>query len=167
MSSINMVFLLLLTVAIISFIEAVPITENIISTCDADYDEYRLCSQSISSPAGCKETKFNLSNTNTSKTCTSVNLFWNYPVDNLTTIIETPFTQKKQAYKLYIDNEQLTPYISHVYRILNGKETEVTTTDKILIQHSDANYQVILKFQGPPTLYYYGVFINYNITVVS
>jgi hypothetical protein len=81
----------------------------------------------------------------------------------LTAIIDTPFTEKKQAYKLFIENEQLQPYISHVYRILDGRETEVTTTNKTLIQYSDANYQVILKFEGPPTLYYYGVFINYYI----
>jgi hypothetical protein len=161
-----MVFLLLLTVVIISIIKAVPITENIIHSCDAEYDAYQLCSESINAPTGCKETKLNLANTNTSKTCTSVHLFWNYPVDNLTAIIETPFSQKKQAYQLYIDNEQLKPYISHVYRVLNGQETEVTTTDKTLIQYSDASYQVILKFEGPPTLYYYGVFINYKITTM-
>ncbi len=28
---------------------------------------------------------------------------------------------------------------------------------------SDEYYQVILKFEGQPTLFYYGVFINYNI----
>jgi hypothetical protein len=148
---------------IISIIKAVPITENIIHSCDAEYDDYQPCSWSISSPPDCKETKLNLTKTNISKTCTSVHLFWNYPVDNLTAIIDTPFTEKKQAYKLFIENEQLQPYISHVYRILDGRETEVTTTNKTLIQYSDANYQVILKFEGPPTLYYYGVFINYNI----
>jgi hypothetical protein len=151
---------------IISIIKAAPITENTVhNSCDAEYDVYQPCSVLLISPPNCKETKLNLTNTNTSKTCTSVNLFWSYPIDNLTTIIATPFTQKKQAYQLYIDNEQLKHYISHVYRILNGQETEVTTTDKTLIQDSDANYQVILKFQGPPKLTYYGVFINYNVVV--
>jgi hypothetical protein len=166
MRSITVFYILLLTIVIGSFVQAVPVTENIIHSCDAYYYDYGLCSDSISSPPGCKETKLDLANTNTSKTCTSVHLFWNYPVANLTTIIETPFTQKKQAYILYIDNAQLKPYISHVYRIVNGQETEVTTSDKTLIQYSDANYQVILKFEGPSTLYYYGVFINYNIVTM-
>jgi hypothetical protein len=43
----------------------VPITENIIHSCDAEYDEYQLCSESINAPTDCKETKLNLANTNT------------------------------------------------------------------------------------------------------
>jgi hypothetical protein len=51
---------------------------------------------------------------------------------------------------------------SHVYRVFNNEETEITTQDAKLIQYSDSNYQVILKFQGPSHLSLYGVNINYD-----
>ena len=145
-----------------SLATTVPTTITPVHSCDAKRGGYTQCSAPISSPAGCKETKLDLTNTNTSKACTSVSLFWGYPIGNLTTIFATPFTQKKQAYNLHIDNEKLKSSIFHVYRLQNGQEKEVTTTAKTLIQHSDDNYQVILKFSGPRSLLTYGVFINYN-----
>ena len=161
-----MVFSLPVIIVILSIIKAAPATQHTVRSCKARYTEYE-CSLSISSPSllNCKETQFNLIETETSKVCTSAQLFWNYPVNNLTITITTPFTSKKQAYTVSIDNEELQVAVFHVYRILNGQETEVTTNDTTLVQDSDANYQVILKFQGPPTLTYYGVFIRYTAIV--
>jgi hypothetical protein len=81
-------------------------------------------------------------------------------------IIETPFTQKKQAYTIYFDNKSMNEAASHVYRVFHGQETEVTTTDSKLIQYSDANYQVILKLQAPSQMSLYGVFINYEVSAM-
>ena len=80
----------------------------------------------------------------------------------MTFIVETPFTQSKQGYILYIDNVQLAQGISRVFRIFNNQETEVTTRGDKLIQYSDANYQIILKFEGPKQLSRYGVVIDYK-----
>jgi hypothetical protein len=54
--------------------------------------------------------------------------------------------------------------VSHVYRIFHHQETAVTTKEKILIQYSHSNYQIMLKFQSPPHLSRYGVDIYYNST---
>ncbi|CAF1580642.1 unnamed protein product [Rotaria magnacalcarata] len=64
---------------------------------------------------------------------------------------------------LSFDNDHMMGAISNVYRLIDGKETEVTTTASKLIQYADSNYQVVLKLQGPPNLFYYGVFIDYEV----
>jgi hypothetical protein len=156
-------FLLLVTVTVISLVRSAPVTNGTIDSCDDRFYPAGQCSGIIESNGTCQESKFNLGNTNIS-TCISVELFWSYPIDNLTITIETPFTKKQQAYTIYINNEKLQGAIAHIFRVFNGQETEVTTTDKRLIQYSDANYQVILKFQTPPTPVYLGVFINYEVT---
>ena len=56
------------------------------------------------------------------KSCTEVNLSWDYPTNNLTIIIETPFTQQHQPYAVNLDNYWL--FGVQPYRILNGKEIE-------------------------------------------
>ncbi|CAF4255003.1 unnamed protein product, partial [Rotaria sordida] len=53
--------------------------------------------------------------------------------------------------------------ISNVYRVIDNQKIEVTTTDKKIILDSDSNYQVIVKFQGPPEMRTYGVNIHYDI----
>jgi len=117
----------------------------------------------VSFPNDCNSKILNLANTELAKSSTSVGLFWSYPVNTMTLIIETPFTQKREPYAISIDNEELKQAISHVYRVLNNQETEITTSDDKLVQKSDSNYQIILKFQGPPEMRYYGVRISYDI----
>lgn len=39
--------------------------------------------------------------------------------------------------------------ISHIYRIINNEEIEITADRHSLIQDSDSNYQIVLKFQAP------------------
>ena len=85
----------------------------------------------------------------------------------MTFIIETPLTQSKQGYIIYLDNIQLTQGISRVFRVFNSQETEVTTRGDKLIQYSDANYQIILKFEGPKQLSRYGVVIQYKTVPMS
>ncbi len=52
--------------------------------------------------------------------------------------------------------------VSHVYRVFNDQEDEITTKEKTLKQDSDKNYQIRLKFQGPTHLSRYGVNIDYK-----
>jgi hypothetical protein len=78
-------------------------------------------------------------------------------------IIETPFTEKQKAYAIYIANEGMMGPVEHIYRLINDQEIEITTTDSKLIQYSDSNYQIILKFQSPSEFTYYGVFIDYEV----
>ena len=150
------------TAILISLAQGIPIIGGGIDSCNARLDSYSPCYGTISSSGYCKVSILSLANTNVSA-CTSVRLFWSYPVGNLTMTIVTLFTQRQEAYKVSIDNEALNGAISHVYRLFNGEETEVTTNDNELVQDSDSNYQVIIKLQGPSQLTYYGVFINYKV----
>ena len=168
MASTLLFFVLLVTVVVEPIVLGIPVTDNgIDEPCEAELwenDAPYECSAVVSVRGECVAATLHLDRSKVSKLCTSVSLFWSYPVDNLTITIETPFTQKQQAYTLEFDNEQIMSYISHVYRFIDGKETEVTTHDSKLIQHSDSKYQIILKLEGPPTLTYYGVFVHYNVT---
>jgi hypothetical protein len=124
---------------------------------------YDTCNAGVNFPPDCNSMVLNLANTELARSCTSVKLFWSYPVKTMTLIIETSSTQKRESYAISMDNRRLKPAISHVYRVLDNQETEITTSDDRLIQESDSNYQVILKFQGPSEMTYYGVSINYDV----
>ncbi|CAF0943575.1 unnamed protein product [Rotaria sordida] len=113
------------------------------------------CWTGITSPRTCKSAILNLGDTKY-KSCTTVGLgWWSDSTNSLTINIETPFTQERQPYSIYLNNEQLKQFKDYdvkIYRILNGQETELISSDDVIIQSSDSNYQVILKFQGP-TMY--------------
>lgn len=131
--------------------------------CDARVDSFAACTATVSFSTGaCSSATANFTNTAYAH-CQAISFFWSYPQDNLTLIIETPFTSTRQPYTIYLDNEQLMTGVLHVYRVFNNQETEVTTRDKKLIQYSDANYQIILKLQGPSRLSRYGVNIDYQV----
>jgi hypothetical protein len=115
----------------------------------------------ISFSGDCRSTNVSLSNTEYAN-CTADRLFWSYPLYNMTLTIETLFTRQHQPFTIALDNVKLSTAISNVYRIINNQETDVTTHDKTLIQHSDSNYQIILKFQGPTRLTRYGINIEYK-----
>ncbi|CAF1006880.1 unnamed protein product [Rotaria sordida] len=121
------------------------------------------CWSSIVVPRSCESATFNLG-TMRFKLCTKVGFMWSYPLHNLTVTIETPFTQKRQPYAINIDNSLIKDYSIRIYRIIDGHETEVKSMDDVIVQDSDSNYQIILKFQGPSTIYYYGFPFNYNVT---
>lgn len=131
------------------------------ASCDTHISNLEKCSAVISFSGNCQSMIVNLSETEYAN-CTANQFFWSYPLNNLTLIIETPMTDERRAYTMSLNNEQLAGAISNVYRIINGKESEVTTHEKILRQDSDGNFQVILKFQGPKQLSRYGVNIDYT-----
>ncbi|CAF1452002.1 unnamed protein product, partial [Didymodactylos carnosus] len=92
-------------------------------------------------------------------TCDAVQFSWSYPMNNLTITIGTQYTYQRKPFTLYLDNRGQT-----IYRIHDGgQETEITSRDKVIIQYSDANYQIILKFQEADTIGPYLGFINYKV----
>ena len=145
----------------IGLVHSTPVGRN---SCEAKaFDSPGSCRSQIYLPKPCDAATLNLGTT-ALKSCTEVNLSWDYPTNNLTIIIETPYTQKHQPYAVNLDNYWL--FGIRTYRILNGKEIEVKSNDKIVTESSDSNYQVILKLQAPPTLSLYVLFFNYNVTKV-
>jgi len=81
---------------------------------------------------------------------------------NLTVNIEAAdYTNLKQPFTVSLSTTLGLP----AYRIYpNGQEVFIsnTTADQV-IQTSDENYQVVLKFQGPNRFSLYGAFIEYQI----
>ncbi|UJR18727.1 hypothetical protein I4U23_005634 [Adineta vaga] len=159
--SMTISFLLAILISI-AHVHSIPVSTGIADSCDVDFSSSGSCTGTISISRECQTAKLNLATTDIS-TCTSVGLFWSYPTNNLTLTIGTPFTKKQQAYQIEIDNKQFRGNIFHVYRIVNGQEIEVTTTDEKLVLNSDADFQIVLKLQGLPTTLSYGVFINYKV----
>lgn len=131
------------------------------SDCQIHIDNLADCSAVISTSGGCSSVTANLTDTVYAK-CQTTNFFWSYPLFNLTLIIETSFTQEKQIYSIDLDNAELAGAITHVYRIYNQNQIDITTKDKIITQKSDDNGQIILKFQGPTVLSRYGVNLSYK-----
>ena len=147
---------------LVILVHAVPITDGDGRSCNVQiYSSYE-CSATVSTSRSCQASHLSVANSSL-VSCKQVSMFWSYPMNNLTMTIETPFTQGHQQYTISVDNHQLMGAISHVYRVLNNKETEVTTTSPQLILNSDSNYQIILKVVAPPELMYYGVFIKYDV----
>nr|BAJ97444.1 predicted protein [Hordeum vulgare subsp. vulgare] len=132
-------------------------------SCESHLDTLDNCAGTISFSGYCYSSKIELHDTEFAK-CTGVYFFWSYPLNNMTLVIETPFTQKRQAFTVSLKTEALAGAVSHVYRIIDDKETDVTTREPVLAQDSDANYQVILKFQGPTHLSRYG--LNFNMSLL-
>jgi hypothetical protein len=114
-------------------------------------------------PQSCDSATLNLEGPHFTS-CTDVRLSWNYPMNNLTITIKTPFALRNQPYAVHID----TYYMGGIrlYRIRDGKETEVKSTDNVLVQLSDSNHQVILKLQAPSTPSLYVLFFNYKVTKI-
>jgi hypothetical protein len=135
-------------------------------SCETHISPLETCNAVVSTSGDCQSSTINLTNTEYAQ-CSSNNFFWSYPMKNMTFIIETPLTQSRQGYIMYLDNVQLSQGISRVFRLFNNQETEVTTRGDKLIQYSDTNYQIVLKFEGPDRLSRYGVVINYQTVPMS
>ena len=158
----RLVLLFFTLAACVAVANALAISNDHDQPCDARVDSFAACTATVSFPGGCSSSTANLTNTDYAR-CKTISFFWSYPQNNLTLIIETPFTSTRQPYTVYFDNEQLMSGVLHVYRLFNNQETEVTTRDKKLIQYSDSNYQIILKLQGPSRLSRYGVNVDYEV----
>jgi hypothetical protein len=149
MSSI-IIFLFLFSIVLV---QAGPIGDE---SCIAETLNSSLpCWTGVTSPRTCKSALLNLGKTHFISCSTIGSGWWSSSTNNLTIIIETPFTQQRQPYAIYLNNQQLKPFKRYdvkIYRIIKEQETELISTDDVIVQNSDSNYQVILKFQGP-TMY--------------
>lgn len=151
-------FLLLLSIGLA---QAIPIGDE---PCKAQINNSSgPCNGMIRVPYSCKSAIADLTTTGF-KSCDTVDFSWAYPLNNLTIFVVTPFTQQHQPYAIHVDNRPFKEYPMPIYRILDGKETEIKTTDDLIVEKSDSNYQVVLKFQAQTSVSYYLSFIRYNTT---
>lgn len=141
-----------------------PIAGSTNNSCVPDLFQFSRCHPTVSFDFDCRTSTFNLAQHRNISSCSSVNIFWSYPMNNLTVIIQTQWTQKHRPYTIHVRANYLKPQILHLYRINQGIEKEIKIRGKVIKEKSDKNYEVILKFQAPKTLQFYGVFIEYNVT---
>lgn len=153
------------SIILLSLICVLTIESKTTQSCEGQVDKLDSCMAVVQFPGDCDSAIVNLTNSDYAK-CNSSNFFWSYPLHNLTLVIETPFTTQHQQYAIYLDNKQAMSGVSHIYRIINKQEQDVTSKDETLIQYSDSNYKIILKFQGPNRLQRYGVNLQYNATAL-
>ncbi|CAF1363336.1 unnamed protein product [Rotaria sordida] len=150
------------SIVLLLLISVIIVENSVIKSCKAQVDKLDTCMSVVQFPGDCNSGIVNMTDTDYEK-CITMSFFWSYPLHNLTLIIKTPFTQQHQLYAIHLDNEQIMSAVSHVYRIFNNQEIDVTTKDKTLTQYSDSNYEIILKFQGPDRVHRYGVNIDYKV----
>jgi len=149
-------FLVLLSVG---FIQAIPIVDE---SCKVQiYDGSGPCAGTIWIPNGCTSATADLATTKY-ESCDAVDLTWAYPRNNLTIIVETPYTKQHQPYAISIDNIHFKQYPLPIYRIEDGHERQVKTAADVIVEKSDSNYQVIMKLEGEPVGYYLS-FFRYNV----
>lgn len=133
-------------------------------SCKPSVFDYSECSLTISGQTCCKSLKVKLDKYPKIKSCTSVEIFWSYPTNNLTLVIKTSATPARQPFRIRLAQQQLNSVISHVYRVVRNQETELkASNDGSSVVRSDSDYRVVVKFQGPSKLMFYGVFIKYDV----
>lgn len=140
-----------------------PIVFGVQDACEVQFRTYDTCSGTLTVKPECKSSMLNLTDSFTSQLCETTLFVWSYPSNNLTIIIETPFTKKHEKYAISLYNDRIIGVIPHVYRIIDGKEIDVTSKEQKLTQYSDSNYQIILKFQAPPSLTVKGADLAYDV----
>ncbi len=119
------------------------------------------CSGAIVVSRLCQSGTFHLEKT-PFKPCDALSFMWSYPINNLTAVIETPFTQQHQSYSINLNNGK--DYDIRKYVIVNGEEIEIKSSEDVIVLNSDSNYQIKLKFQAETTISYYASSIAYNVT---
>lgn len=134
---------------------------QISDSCHARTSSFAKCTATVMTD-GCEDSTLNLKDTEFAD-CDSIQFFWSYPQYNLTINIASAFTTKKTAFDVYLQNKEVRTGVNKIFRIRDGQETDETTSDDILVQHSDENYLCILKFVAPERLQRYGVNIDWEV----
>jgi len=106
---------------------------------------------------------FNTTTTDLSQLKDAVEIFWSYPTNTLTLIIETGYTAEQQDYSIALDAESMGDNVTRVDRIIDGNETEVKPENGKYMLESDSKGQVAIKLHSWPTMTTYGVYIRYQI----
>ena len=115
----------------------------------------------------CKAAVIRFAGTDLTKSCDSVNMFWNYPINNLTLIIDTPYTANKQAYAIRLNTGGLSSTFFRIYQVQKNSICKALKSRKgVITAKCDQDYQVGLKFQGPKYISLFGVFIQYSVVRV-
>ena len=94
--------------------------------------------------------------------CSEANIFWNYPMNNLTIVFTVP--QSKPFQFCLINSDSIYDDIP-VYRVTSSQETKVGKSSEKVCMQSDSTNSLTLKLVGPPKMKYYGVFVDFSITV--
>lgn len=94
--------------------------------------------------------------------CSEANIFWNYPMNNLTIVYSAP---KSASFNFCLTNSNSIYPDIPVYHVVLNQETKVIKSSNKVCMKSDATKSLTLKLVGPPQMKYYGVFIDYSITV--
>lgn len=140
----------------IILVESISIEED---PCEGQISKWSdECSGTIIVSRSCQSAFVHLGNTSF-KSCDHVYFMWSYPLNNLTMIIQTKFSEE---YQIHLDNEP--SYDIKKYQIENGKEIRLNSTAEFVTIKSDSNFQIKIKFQADTTISYYGFPIVYNVT---
>ncbi|CAF4939471.1 unnamed protein product [Rotaria sp. Silwood1] len=138
---------------------AAPVSNDV---CKANFFDQGTCEIGVGTSSSCQTSTLNLAESKLAS-CNSGSIFWNYPVNTLIVTIVTPYTQKRQPFFIRLDNEQMKLAISRVCQVSPQGSAELQPIGNIITAKSDSNYQVVLKFEAPSTLRFYGVFIKYTV----
>ena len=142
--------------SLIFFVESISIEED---PCEGQISKWSdECSGTIIVSRSCQSSFVHLGNTSF-KSCDHVYLMWSYPLNNLTMIIQTKFSEE---YQIRLDNQPT--YDIQKYQIVNGKEIRINSTEEFVTITSDSNFQIKMKLQAETTISYYGFPIVYNVT---
>ena len=106
---------------------------------------------------------FSFAGTESARFSGTVKIFWSYPRQPLTLIIETLLPEKKCPFEVNF-REGCMNQMQQVWQIIDGKEIEkVTSADRASLA-CDSNHQVVVKML-PPDGAAYGCEIVYNTMV--
>ena len=135
--------------------------------CEPRVSSVTPCHLSVSVNQQCKSAIISFPGTNFTNSCNSTEIFWNYPQNNFTFIIDTPFTATHQRYTLQLSVYPRQPQMFRVFQVqTDGATTELKFRSDIITVRSDSNFQVGLKFQGPSRFIVYGVYIRYDVVLI-
>ncbi|CAF4704228.1 unnamed protein product [Rotaria sp. Silwood2] len=138
---------------------AAPVSNDV---CKANFFDQGTCDIGVGTSSSCQESTLNLAESKLAS-CKSGSIFWSYPMNTLIVTIETPFSQKRQPFSIRLENEQMKLAISRVCQVSPQGSTELQPIGNIITAKSDSNYQVVLKFEAPPKLTFFGVLIKYTV----
>ncbi len=141
---------------------APAIDDDIESTCNAEIEHYSQCTARVESVDRCTSAILNFTGTPSAK-CSGINYLWAQPANNLTMIIETPYTQERQTYRIVFDNDYLMELVTNAYQIINNEEINVTTHTSTLTLKSDSSFQVVVKFETPAESTVSAIVVRYEV----
>jgi len=115
------------------------------------------CSLNVSTPSG--QVNHVITNSEVLN-CTEANIFWNYPMNNLTIVFSAP---ELKPFQFCLINSDSIYYDILVYHVENNQETKVIKSKNKVCMKSNTGNTITLKLAAPTQMKYYGVFVDYTI----